>query len=62
LDERARAAHGSGESDRIAAVDREGCAGGYRDRIVLDGESCRFAEKLVTFDTDRIDTLLVTPL
>ena len=37
-------------------------AGGYRDRIVLDGESLRFAEKLVTFDTDRIDTLLVTPL
>jgi anthranilate 1,2-dioxygenase small subunit len=37
-------------------------AGGYRDRIVLDGESFRFAEKLVTFDTDRIDTLLVTPL
>ena len=37
-------------------------AGGYRDRIVVECESLRFAEKRVTFDTDRIDTLLVTPL
>jgi anthranilate 1,2-dioxygenase small subunit len=37
-------------------------AGGYRDCIVVDDGALRFAEKIVTFDTDRIDTLLVTPL
>ncbi len=37
-------------------------AGSYRDRIVVEDGELRFAEKLVIFDTDRIDTLLVTPL
>jgi anthranilate 1,2-dioxygenase small subunit len=37
-------------------------AGTYDDRIVSDGGQLRFAEKIVTYDTNRIDSLLVTPL
>lgn len=36
-------------------------AGTYDDRIVSDGSQLRFAEKIVTYDTNRIDSLLVTP-
>lgn len=36
--------------------------GSYDDRIVAEGGSLLFAEKLVTFDTNRIDSLLATPL
>jgi 3-phenylpropionate/cinnamic acid dioxygenase small subunit len=34
----------------------------YRDRIVLDGETARFAERVVTLDSRQIDTLLAIPL
>ena len=37
-------------------------AGVYQDRIVVEEGQLLFAEKLVVFDTDRIDTQLVTPL
>ncbi len=36
--------------------------GEYADRIVLDGDAWRFQRKIVTFDTARIDSLLVTPI
>jgi 3-phenylpropionate/cinnamic acid dioxygenase small subunit len=34
----------------------------YRDRIVLDGETARFAERVVILDSRQIDTLLAIPL
>lgn len=37
-------------------------AGTYDDKIVVQNEQLLFAEKIVIYDTDRIDTLLVTPL
>ena len=37
-------------------------AGVYEDKIVVTGEQLRFAERIVIYDTDRVDTLLVTPL
>ena len=37
-------------------------AGAYHDKIVSDDGRLKFAEKIVIYDTDRIDTLLVTPL
>jgi anthranilate 1,2-dioxygenase small subunit len=37
-------------------------AGKYEDRIVVDEGRLRFSEKLVTFDTYRIDSLMVRPL
>lgn len=37
-------------------------AGRYVDRVVLEGDAVRFAEKLVVYDNTWIDTLLVTPL
>ena len=36
--------------------------GCYRDRIVLDGDSATFAEKIVVIDSRLIDTLLAIPL
>jgi 3-phenylpropionate/cinnamic acid dioxygenase small subunit len=36
--------------------------GVYRDRIVLDGETARFAERAVILDSRQIDTLLAIPL
>jgi 3-phenylpropionate/cinnamic acid dioxygenase small subunit len=36
--------------------------GTYRDRIVLDGETARFAERVVILDSRQIDTLLAIPL
>ena len=36
--------------------------GSYRDRIVLDGDSATFAEKVVVIDSRLIDTLLAIPL
>ncbi len=36
--------------------------GCYHDLIVCDGDDCRFAERLVVFDSRGIDTLLVIPL
>ena len=36
--------------------------GSYRDRIVLDGDSATFAEKIVVIDSRLIDTLLAIPL
>ncbi len=36
--------------------------GTYRDRIVLDGEAARFAERAVILDSRQIDTLLAIPL
>ena len=36
--------------------------GRYHDRIVLDGDEARFAEKLVILDSRLIDTLLALPL
>lgn len=36
--------------------------GRYIDRIVIVGETLKFAEKIVVFDGKRIDTLLVIPL
>ena len=47
---------------RTSGVSEVFSTGSYRDRIVVEEGVLRFAEKLVTFDTDRIDTLLVTPL
>jgi anthranilate 1,2-dioxygenase small subunit len=37
-------------------------AGVYEDKIVSVDSELKFAEKLVIYDTDRVDTLLVTPL
>lgn len=37
-------------------------AGVYQDRIVSVNNELKFVEKLVIYDTDRVDTLLVTPL
>jgi anthranilate 1,2-dioxygenase small subunit len=37
-------------------------AGTYADRIVYDEAALRFSEKIVTYDTNRIDSLLATPL
>ena len=37
-------------------------AGVYEDKIVSVGNELKFAEKIVIYDTDRVDTLLVTPL
>jgi 3-phenylpropionate/cinnamic acid dioxygenase small subunit len=37
-------------------------SGTYRDRIVLDGETARFAERAVILDSRQIDTLLAIPL
>jgi 3-phenylpropionate/cinnamic acid dioxygenase small subunit len=36
--------------------------GTYRDRIALDGETARFAERAVILDSRQIDTLLAIPL
>ena len=36
--------------------------GRYQDRIVLDGNEARFAEKVVILDSRLIDTLLAIPL
>jgi 3-phenylpropionate/cinnamic acid dioxygenase small subunit len=36
--------------------------GSYRDRVVLDGDSATFAEKVVVIDSRLIDTLLAIPL
>jgi anthranilate 1,2-dioxygenase small subunit len=36
--------------------------GRYLDRILLDGETPRFVEKLVVCDSNRVDTLLAIPL
>ena len=36
--------------------------GSYRDRVVLDGEQARFAERTVILDSRQIDTLLAIPL
>jgi 3-phenylpropionate/cinnamic acid dioxygenase small subunit len=36
--------------------------GRYHDRIVLDGDEARFAEKVVILDSRLIDTLLAIPL
>ena len=36
--------------------------GSYRDEIVIHDGAWRFREKLVVFDTLRVDSLLVTPL
>jgi 3-phenylpropionate/cinnamic acid dioxygenase small subunit len=36
--------------------------GRYLDRVVLDGDEARFAEKVVILDSRRIDTLLAIPL
>ena len=36
--------------------------GRYDDLIVVDDGQLRYREKIVTFDTNRIDSLLVTPL
>jgi 3-phenylpropionate/cinnamic acid dioxygenase small subunit len=36
--------------------------GHYQDRIVLDGNEARFAEKIVILDSRLIDTLLAIPL
>jgi anthranilate 1,2-dioxygenase small subunit/terephthalate 1,2-dioxygenase oxygenase component beta subunit len=36
--------------------------GSYRDRVVLDGETARFAERTVILDSRQIDTLLAIPL
>lgn len=37
-------------------------AGRYVDRVVFEGDTARFAEKLVIYDNTWVDTLLVTPL
>ena len=36
--------------------------GSYRDHVVLDGGSARFAERTVILDSRQIDTLLAIPL
>jgi 3-phenylpropionate/cinnamic acid dioxygenase small subunit len=36
--------------------------GSYRDVVVLDGETARFAERTVILDSRQIDTLLAIPL
>ena len=36
--------------------------GSYRDRVVLDGGTARFAERTVILDSRQIDTLLAIPL
>ena len=36
--------------------------GAYRDEIVICDGTWLFREKLVVFDTNRVDSLLVTPL
>lgn len=36
--------------------------GRYEDRIVVDGDTARFAEKVVVLDSRQIDTLLAIPL
>jgi anthranilate 1,2-dioxygenase small subunit/terephthalate 1,2-dioxygenase oxygenase component beta subunit len=36
--------------------------GSYHDRVVLDGETARFAERAVILDSRQIDTLLAIPL
>ena|SRR5262249_50312842 len=36
--------------------------GSYVDRVVLDGEAARFAERTVILDSRQIDTLLAIPL
>jgi 3-phenylpropionate/cinnamic acid dioxygenase small subunit len=36
--------------------------GSYHDRVVLDGNEARFAEKVVILDSRLIDTLLAIPL
>jgi anthranilate 1,2-dioxygenase small subunit/terephthalate 1,2-dioxygenase oxygenase component beta subunit len=36
--------------------------GSYQDRVVLDGETARFAERTVILDSRQIDTLLAIPL
>jgi len=37
-------------------------SGSYHDRVVLDGNAARFAEKTVILDSRLIDTLLAIPL
>ena len=36
--------------------------GSYRDRVVLEGGTARFAERTVILDSRQIDTLLAIPL
>jgi len=36
--------------------------GAYHDRVVLDGATARFAERVVILDSRQIDTLLAIPL
>ena len=36
--------------------------GSYHDRVVLDGDTARFAERTVILDSRQIDTLLAIPL
>src|SRR5262249_38085005 len=36
--------------------------GSYRDRVVLEGATARFAERTVVLDSRQIDTLLAIPL
>jgi 3-phenylpropionate/cinnamic acid dioxygenase small subunit len=47
---------------RVNGVTEIYSAGTYDDKIVVQNEQLLFAEKIVIYDTDRIDTLLVTPL
>ncbi len=54
-------------SYHVTRTMRDGAAmpfstGRYIDRIVIAGETLKFAEKIVVFDGKRIDTLLVIPL
>ncbi|HEY2475137.1 MAG TPA: aromatic-ring-hydroxylating dioxygenase subunit beta [Candidatus Cybelea sp.] len=37
-------------------------AGEYQDRVIIENNQARFAEKIVVSDTARVDTLLVTPI
>jgi anthranilate 1,2-dioxygenase small subunit len=47
---------------RTNGVTKVYSTGVYVDRIVADGDDLRFQEKIVTFDTHRIDSLLALPL
>lgn len=46
---------------RINGVTEIYSAGTYNDKIVVAGDRLLFQERIVVYDTDRIDTLLVTP-
>ncbi len=52
---------------QVVRIMRDGSAmlfslGRYLDRLVVEGDDLRIAERLVVFDNKRIDTLLVIPL